>query len=316
MPYIQRSVPQALDIIDPGVQDVYSSPTVYVNFQQVALWNAPTLGNSVLSQLNIPPPPPYVDYAPNPEQIKNYQASAAASLANPIEIDNVDGGSLGQQKMDQGNAPGPKTSDPNDLAGNPDTADGVPVASGDSVFGRLENFLNQCLQQAAGGAWKANGNNQNILACYAQNGGVAAAQRIAPGDACPWCAAFAGYVLRAAGAKALVTFSADSYAQSWIAKCGAKAMPINDPTTWRRNDLVVHLDDRGNHHVTFIRGVDLERSVYQGAGGNQSHNVTQGTFQAGSARWIRFVARAWDVPADFDKPIVMKLPPGYKIPTR
>jgi len=316
MPYIQASVPQALDGTDPGVVDVYSSPTVFVNYQQVALWNAPQLGNSVLSALNIPPPPPYQDYAPNPEQLKNYNASAGNALANPIEIDNVAGGSIGMTNMDQGNAPGPKTSDPNDLAGDPDTAAGVPLASGDTVFGRVENLLNQCLQEAAGGAWKANGNNQNILACYAQNGGVAAAQRVAPGDACPWCAAFAGWLLKGAGAKALVTFSADSYRQAWVAKCGALSLPINDPTTWRRNDLIVHLDDRGNHHVTFIRGVDFDRGVYQGAGGNQSHNMTQATFQPGSARWIAFVGRAWDVPPDFDKPIIQKLPPGYKVPTR
>jgi hypothetical protein len=316
VPYIQRSVPQALDIIDPGVIDVYSSPTVFVNYQQVALWNAPQLGNSVLSQLNIPPPPPYQNYAPNPEQLNNYNASAANSLANPNEIDNVAGGSIGVTKMDQGNAPGPNTSDPNDLAGNADTAAGVPLASGDSVFGRVENLLNQCLQDAAGGAWKANGNNQNILACYAQNGGVAAAQRVAPGDACPWCAAFAGWLLRGAGAQALVTFSADSYRQSWVSKCGAKALPITDPSTWRRNDLVVHLDDRGNHHVTFIRGVDLQQQVYQGAGGNQSHNMTQCTFQSGSSRWIAFVGRAWEVPSEFDKPIIQSLPRGYKVPTR
>ena len=79
MPYIQASVPQALDLTDPGVIDVYSSPTVFVNYQQVALWNAPQLGNSVLSALNIPPPPPLQNYAPSPEQINNYKSSAGIS---------------------------------------------------------------------------------------------------------------------------------------------------------------------------------------------------------------------------------------------
>jgi len=68
--------------------------------------------------------------------------------------------------------------------------------------------------------------------------------------------------------------------------------------------------------VTFIRGVDLKQQVYQGAGGNQSHNMTQCTFQAGSSRWIAFVGRAWEVPPDFDKPIIQSLPRGYKVPTR
>jgi hypothetical protein len=314
MPYIKRSVPQALDIVDPGVIDVYSSPTVFVNSQQVALWNAPTLGNSALSQLAIPAPAPIQNYAPNPEQINNYNASVASSLASPIQIENVAGGDIGFNNMEQGNAPGPNTSDPNDLGGNPDVAGGVPLASGDTVFGRLENLLNQCLAEGPTG-WKANGNNPNILGCYAQTGGVANAQRISPGDSCPWCAAFAGWVIKGAGASSLISFSADSYRTSWVSKCGAKSISISDPSTWRRNDLIVHLADNGQHHVTFIRGVDLKTGVVQAAGGNQSHNMTQANFKD-YARGISFVGRAWDVPADFNTPIIMNLPAGYKIPTR
>jgi len=156
MPYIKASVPQALDLFDAGVVDVYSSPTVFINYQQAALWNAPQLGNSVLSQLAIPVPPPIANYAPNPEQISYYQATTAAAEASPIDIEigAGGGGAPGSTiKQAQGEPAGSNTSDPNDLAGNPDVAGGVPVASGDSVFARLENLLNQCLHEAAGGAW-------------------------------------------------------------------------------------------------------------------------------------------------------------------
>ena len=328
MPYIQRSVPQALDLIDPGVIDVYSSPSVFVNYQQTALWNPPTLGSSALSQLNIPTPPPLADYAPNPEQIAAYKASEAAARADPIEIEIGAGGGGAPGsivKQAQGNPPGPVTSDPNDLGGNPDPTTPVSPSGGAAgVFGALEDLLNKCLQEAAGGAWKEQGGapgNPNIMNCFAHTGGVAAAARLGPGDQVPWCAAFAGTMLSGAGAKGLVSFSADSYRTEWVAKTGAIALPTNDPTTWRKNDLVVMLTPSKTggsvqHHVAFIRGVDIQTQRVRLCGGNQSDNLNEGNWAAGSLRNVGFVGRQWAIPAEFDQPIVGKLTTGGVVKTR
>ena len=325
MPYIQRSVPQALDLVDPGVIDVYSSPSVFINNVQTALWQAPVLGNSVLSQLAIPTPPPLQDYAPNPEQINNYKASASAANANPIEIEYSDGAKANQA---QGNCPGPKTDDPNDLAGNPEpTTPSVSLPAGSGVFGALESYLNQCIQEALpqkspGGKWyrtfSAPG-NPNIMNCFAHTGGIAAAARIGPGDSVAWCAAFAGTTLQGAGAKALISFQADAYRTQWVSKTGATALSLTDPTTWRRNDLVVMLTPTATgtqHHVAFIRGVDPNTQRVRLAGGNQGHTVNEGNWQSGSLRNVGFVGRQWDIPPEFDKPIIGHLTTGGVVVTR
>ena len=325
MPYITAPVPQALDLTDPGVVDVYSSPTVFINYQQAALWNAPQLGTSVLTQLAIPVPPPLANYAPNPEQISFYKATTAAAEASPIQIEIGAGGggapgSIVNQA--QGDPPGSNTSDPNDLAGNPDVASGVPIAGGDSVFGRLENLLNQCIQEGAAGKWNAQGGapvNPNIMNCFAHTGGIAAAARIGPGDSVAWCAAFAGTTLQGAGAKALISFQADAYRTQWVSKTGATALSLTDPTTWRRNDLVVMLTPTATgtqHHVAFIRGVDPNTQRVRLAGGNQGHTVNEGNWQSGSLRNVGFVGRQWDIPPEFDKPIIGHLTTGGVVVTR
>ena len=327
MPYIQRSVPQALDLVDPGVIDVYSSPSVFINNVQTALWQAPVLGNSVLSQLAIPTPPPLQDYAPNPEQINNYKASASAANANPIEIEYSDGAKANQA---QGNCPGPKTDDPNDLAGNPEpTTPSVSLPAGSGVFGALESYLNQCIQEALpqkspGGKWyrtfSAPG-NPNIMNCFAHTGGIAAANRLGVGDTVPWCAAFAGTVLQAIGVKAMISFSVDSYydaktrTSQWVAKTGATPISISDPTLWRRYDVCV-ISGAAGHHIAFIRGVDTKTGRVRLAGGNQGNNMTEVNFGSSALGSVGFIGRAWEIPPEFDKPIVGTLSSGGLVHTR
>jgi len=321
MPYIKRSFPQALDIVDPGVIDVYSSPTVFVNYQKVALWNAPTLGTSVLSQLAIPVSPPLENYAPNPEQINNYNSSAALALADPLEIQFADG-TIAYQA--QGNPPGPNTSDPNDLAGNADPTVGfVTPPAGSGVWGALESNLNKCVQEGDAGQWNEQGSpgNPNILNCYAHTGGIAAAQRIARGDQCPWCAAFVGTILQASGTTGMISFSVDSYydlarrVSQWVSKCGAISIPVSDPSQWRRNDVCV-LSGNGSHHVAFIRGVDLQAGRIRLAGGNQGDKCSEVNYKAGSIRNVAFIGRTWVVPPDANKPIIGTLAGGGAVKTR
>jgi len=317
MPYLPRGFPQALDLIDAGVEDVYYSPNVFINNVQAALWLPPQLGNSFLTALNIPVPPPVADYAPNPEQIKNYKAAQAYADANPDELENDDGTIT---KQAEAPPPGPRTSDPNDHAGDPEPiSSGVtpPPSGAAGLWGSLESYLNQLKAEGEAGKWKATRTepgNPNILNCYAHTIGIANAKRIEPGDKCPWCAAFVGTVLQSLGIPALKTATADSYATDWVRKCGAKAISINDPTQWRRNDIFVSENGR-NHHVAFVRGVDPSSGRVRLLGGNQGHDLTETNF-LNNYRYRKFVGRAWDIPPEADKPIVGSLTGGGHVKTR
>jgi len=311
MPYVARSVPQALDIIDPGVQDVYSSPSVFINNVAAALWQPPILGNSALAALNMPADPVVPDYAPTQAQRDNYAASEAAGQSNPEPVEIVAGQGAGQSgSIAQGNMPGTNTTDPNDLVGNPPTADSpVVVPAGESVQARIESFLNQCIQESAGGAWKETGNNPNIMNCFNQLGFPPNKLPAPGGDKVAWCAAFAGTVLKASGSPYIQNnLSAKAFSSAWK---GAQSIPITDPTQWRRNDLIVMSFGSGNH-VAFIRGVDLKNNKYQMAGGNQSDNMTQ--VNVTGINKIYYVGRAWQISPEFDQPIITNLSGGGVVP--
>lgn len=325
MPYIERAVPQALDLIDPGVKDVYSSPNVFINNVPVALWNSPGVSGA-LGSVTIPIDPPPESYAPNPEQVLNTYASGNLGKQNPT-VGYIDKGpSAGSEgAIATGDMPGTNTSDPNDLAGNPPPAEAPAItpASGETVWGRIENFLNSCIDEAIAGKWKEvtqEGNpsspaDPNIMYCFQQMGFTR--QQLDKqfpklcGDQVYWCAAFAGTVLKTAGSLWLKSnLAAKAYSErNW----GAKSIPVSDPNQWRRNDLICVTTSGGNH-VGFIRGVDFQNDRYAIAGGNQSSTVNQSNYQG--VRNIYYVGRAWDVPPEADKSIIGPLKGVQKAKTR
>ena len=322
MPYLARSFPQALDLYDAGVEDVYHSPNVFINYVAAALWESPQLGSSVLTSLNIPVPAPIANYAPNPEQLTNYAASAAYAAANPgTPIIAVQGGTSPpgtSEAQAQGNPPGSNTSDPNDLAGNPEVIPPsvTPPSGAAGSWGALENYLQQCIEESKTGKWHRTfqePGNPNILNCYAHSGGIENAKRIAraqkdgnpPADKCPWCAAFASTMLQAIGVPSLKSLSADAYSSEYAKVAGVKSISLTDPTQWRRNDIIVMNMDNG-HHVCFIRGVDPSSKSILAAGGNQGDDMKESLFPGYLPR-IKSVARAWTIPPEADKPIIGKL---------
>jgi len=316
MPYVPREgTVQATDIVDTGLADVYYSPSVYVNNVPVALWQSPVSGNSVLSLLNLPAAPPVADYAPNPEQIANYKAAKQASQANPESFYIAEGANAGTfGNLTAPMPPGANTTDPNDLSGNPANMPNVPLANGDSILGKLENYLNQCLQQAKTGGWKEQGGcpgNPNIMHCFNQCGYPPdKLARIGQCDDVAWCAAFAGTALQAAGALSLSSLTAKSYSDVWFSR-GAQRVPLMDPSQWRRNDVVYKesvFNGKLQGHVAFLRGVDLSTGHVALIGGNQGNDVCVGTYT--SLHDIRTVGRAWPVTAEFDKPILGPVPYG------
>jgi hypothetical protein len=311
MPYIQRSVSQARNNADPGVKDVYSSPSVFINNVPVALWKEPITGNSALSALSMPAAAPVDDYAPNQSQRDNFAAAQQLSLLNPYYSESVAGGNVGQQIATlNGNGIANGTGDPNDTIGNPQNL-GSPIAlaPGDTIWGRLENFLNSCLQEAAAGSWSEqtpDGSiapnypaNPNIMNAFIQVGYPKATLDSAypgpakrqPGDNVPWCAAFTGLVLKASGSTYLNTLSSQAYSQSW----NCTRVNVQDIRAWRRNDVVWFRTS----HVSFIR--EIKNGVLYCTGGNQGDSVCTSNYSISD---VSFVGRNWPIPDQYNVPLV------------
>lgn len=314
MPYIIReNTVQANNRKDPGIQDVYHATNVYVNRALVALWEAPNAGPSALFQAPVPADPPQtIDQT----TAKYMSYSTVQSQRNPTAVQNVDGGEKGQQvNHSEGEIPvkplkpgeAPTLQDPGDTQSQTAPSP-VTVPNGETVLGRMENFLNKCLDEAAGGAWKRQGSpnvlnsprNPNIINCFETLGfGPNFYDKNAPyGDQIPWCAAFVGTTLKMSGApyvkggNALRAAAYNGYGQS---------LGKNNYDSWRRNDVMV-VNFGSSFHVCFIRGVDVKGNKFQMCGGNQSSNMTQ-TNVSGLDK-IVYVGRNWTVDPAFDKSIV------------
>lgn len=174
--------------------------------------------------------------------------------------------------------------------GTPEEISPTPSnVQGDTIFARLAHVIDSALGQAAKGEWKENGSNPNILACY-----KAAGSNLSR-DSTPWCAAFATNALKLVGAPAKATLSSLAY------RGHGTPVDLNDKTKWRLNDIVVFTRDGGGH-IGFFRGYNPNNGSILIAGGNQSDNLTEKGFRAGGMP-VAYVGRAWDVPAEYDKPV-------------
>jgi hypothetical protein len=288
MPYVKRSVPQALDLIDPGVQDVYHSTNVYVNRVLVALWEPPIPGSAAMFKVPLPPDP---QVSLSQSQIRSWRQSEVESRRNPTSVYNVGGGDQYRRSNQvEGTVP---------VEGSTSTRR-YPEAlgPGDTILKKIEAYLNDCLDHAAEWhAYKRSPGNPNVVNCYQTLG------HNITNDSTPWCAAFAGTCLKMSGApyivgpNALSASAYDHYGQD---------VGLN-PSNWRRNDiLTIHYSTSGKagtSHVTFLRGAQGSSRI-QCCGGNQSGGmVTQSTNPLGGGTYIVSVRRAWPVDPEFDHPL-------------
>ena len=314
MPYIKRSVPQSLNFFDAGVKDVYSSPSVFINNVPVALWKDAITGNSALSALSMAAAPPVDDYAPNQSQKDNFSSAQQYSALNPYYSESVEGGNSGQQVATlDGNGIPNGTGDPNDTIGNPQNIESpLTLAPGDTIWGRVENYLNSCIQEAAGGAWTEQtpdgaiapnySANPNIMNAFNQVGypkskldsAYPGPGKRQPGDNVPWCAAFIGLVLKAAGSTYLNSLSSQAYSQAW----DCTRISVQDMSAWRRND-VVWLNSSNIRHLTFIR--QIKNNKLYCTGGNQGNSVCTSTYSLSD---VQFVGRNWPIPDQYNVPLV------------
>lgn len=255
-PWIKDSLPQK-DSNEPGVKDLYKSPDVFVNNANVVLYDPPAGegGGGSLVSLSI-------------TQIESIQQSAAQAVsADEAEVGLAGVGEVPQEGEVQllGEAPGPDT------------------------FSKLFNAVNNSLLQARAGSWKENGSNGLIRQCYRLVGFNVG------GDSTPWCAAYAGSMLKSAGAGYLKTLSSLAY------RGYGTAVPLNDKSKWRLNDVVV-FSRNGGGHIGFFRGYNPSNGSVLIAGGNQSNNLTEVGFKSGKMP-IVYVGRNWQIPSKYDSPV-------------
>jgi len=280
-------------------QDVWYSPNVYINKVPAALWKPPIIGQSLIFQFTLPPD----QNIPDPGAAVN-NALAQTLTQNQANQYNkgaeVVGGSNVGSKVDVvvPDAPAPGATIDN-LDGDPKiAASPLELPPGAGPWKTLNANLDATLAESQAGQWP-NRQSANVKACFAELGRL---------DSYPnaWCAAYAGTMLKRSG---ITYLQNELKAFNFRNKKWGKPVSLNDYSQWRYNDLVVF----NFSHVAFVRGIDTSTMSIQVIGGNQHDSLTQINFGHGSLSQICYVARAWDLPPEFDKPITMKLTPGKKI---
>jgi hypothetical protein len=279
-------------------QDVWYSPNVYVNKVPVALWQPPQVGDSLVFSFTLQPDATQSKFAGSVTEFWN--STITDNRANPFNKDAqvVAGGRNGQTiDVVVGDAP-PSGATPENLQGEYNIAQSpLQLPPGFGPWQTLNANLDASLNEAAQGLWTDN--SANTRACFAELGQLANFPN-------PWCAAYAGAMLKRSGI---------SYLEGNLRAFGfsdarwGSPVPLNDYQQWRYNDLVV----LEWSHVGFIRGIDLEKQQIQVIGGNQSDTVNQINYKRGSLSKVSYIARGWVVPPEVDKPIITTLQPGAPV---
>lgn len=268
MPYIPGS---------GRISDVYRSGNVYINSVPVALWLAPGASASVsLPELNL------ITLSPEQEEAIATSAAAANSEAE-AEV-----GLSGVGEVPQAAGPVERVSTNAEIATETTATTTATTATG-TVFIDLARNVDLCLSEAKQNLWKETGSTARILAAYKAVGFNLAS------DSTPWCAAFAGSVLKNVGVRSLKTLSSLAY------KNFGTSVPVTDKTKWRLNDIVI-FSRNGGGHIGFFRGYNKANGSVLIAGGNQSDNLTEVGFKSAGMPVV-YVGRDWEVPNEYDREV-------------
>lgn len=263
------------------VEPIYDAIDVYANGQLIALYNAATLSGVGAAE-------------PIQVSLSITQIDAvASSAANANSASEAEVGLAGRGEVPHEGPLEKTTVSASDGAYS--TAGGFPAkldpnADPSQVFAVLGKNMDSALSDAKKGAWKETGSNYRILSCYKAVGSNLTS------DNTPWCAAFAGSVMKASGVQALKTLSSLAY------RGFGTVVPVGDKSKWRLNDIIV-FSRKGGGHIGFFRGYNPSTGSILIAGGNQSDNLTETSFRGSGDMPVVSVSRAWSVPADYDKPV-------------
>lgn len=290
-------------------QDVYYSTNVYVNKVPVALWKPPEPGDAAIFSVSLPPDPLQAPFTAEQQTLIS-QSQAAANQSPFVGVIAVGPNSGQQITTAQGDLPAPGATGESFEGKQSTTTASVPIPAGKTPFDQLDFNLQTCLYEAVmQGKWKRTGSNPNILACFTDMGSPQ------PSDATPWCAAFAGAMLKRSGLP---------YRQGNLRALGyngyGKPIPVASYDQFRKNDVIVMTKSYNGQlqsHVGFIQAVDPQRKAMLCLGGNQGSDVNVCFWEPLSS--LVYIGRQWDLPDAYDVPIIKSpLPRGGPVnpPTR
>ena len=186
----------------------------------------------------------------------------------------------------------------------PETTPPADCAVGESPKEKYKKLCAWLDRELSSGGWTENGpgrpGNPKIMACYRSVG-----QKTDSSDQTAWCAGFAGYALKTNCFPAIGTLSSRAY------KGYGTSIPINDPSLWRFNDIVVFKSNSkpGQGHVGFYRGYDPTTRRIRVLGGNQGNTLKLSNFLFDDPKTLTvdYIGRNWTVSPEFDKPIATRL---------
>ena len=185
-----------------------------------------------------------------------------------------------------------------------ETTPPADCAVGESPKEKYKRLCAWLDRELSSGGWAENGpgrpGNPKIMASYRSVG-----QKTDSSDQTAWCAGFAGYALKTNCLPAIATLSSRAY------KGYGTSIPLNDPSLWRFNDIVVFKSNSkpGQGHVGFYRGYDPTTRRIRVLGGNQGNTLKLSNFlfDDPNTLTVDYIGRNWIVSPEFDKPIATKL---------
>lgn len=202
----------------------------------------------------------------------------------------------------------------------------------DGIWYKIQKRLELNLNQAEAGEWKEISKekdkggpmNANVQKLWTSAGftreqidevgrNPQTKEMSATGDLVPWCAVYAGDVLKEAGTGYLVKNASAIAYTTQTDRWGGRFIGKRNYKEWRENDVIVMEGPDGGgsgNHIGFLKGVDPKNNRYQMVGGNQSNSITESTYYNLSK--VYGVWRNWEVPAEYDKSVIKDLS-GYDI---
>lgn len=256
MAYIKGSGAQK-DSSLPAVEDVYSSPNVFVNYVPVAL-----------HQSAVSPAPAIIL---TPAQSAAIGAKIAEAIANPpLSGDN---GSQVPQRYEGAPAAGVDDMGTTTALVDASAANSTAAANG------IPGFLSQVLAEANNNQWDelgftpprgdtrpaVVGKNPNILNLWRELGFPVSTDAYWQDDQTPWCAGFVNWVLKRTGYKYMQSARAYDF-QNKTSLYGGVPVPLSDG---QPGDIVVW----SYSHVNFIY-TSPSPGTYTFVGGNQSDKAS------------------------------------------
>lgn len=271
-------------------QDVWYSPSVFVNQVPVALWQPAVPQLSPITTIPNVPDPPYV--------MTSEQMALISQTAAPQTVTLPDGTVI---TTSVGQAPDP-TAAPGQLVGPQSLATtgwvSDPAAVGQGGYTTLIGNLKRCASEGMfHGGWPSDPNAPNIKAMLASTGQSPTVVRT-PDNHTAWCATFQAYMLHLAG---LPYKSGDKVNPLGSAYMNyQQAIDPNDKKSWRQGDVMVIPQYPGagqnKSHATFLWGIAPDgRHIV--LGGNQGDTVSATYW---STEVIFAIRRGWSVPAELD----------------